>query len=360
MSEVFKTRGTWWWMPPPETPINAPIPYVAPSVELTLSTSEQRVLRVITNLKLGAKKQTSGGFVCDPGGYDRIAKKAGVCRNTASNVVKSLIAKGALRLHQLVTHGGQRIKTIYFAPFYGDVLAVWRADDDIFKTIRGAVVVRGRAKTILTVEDARKWSLDPRRAPKSGCGQGSREEQTEETHVDERREPAQAAAPSPPPMLPDPGADAELEVIREAFESHCPANLQDVIDLLAAARNRFADLPVQLVVEGMASISADYKPNRMHPKPKPKWFIDRIGGYIAHRLRKQTEQFMQTSIGAAWREEDIVLYFEHAIGLLNSGRASPREAAKCKEVIAEAEREFPSLLQQALTRLSPAEKRMAG
>lgn len=304
-SEQVKTRSTGWWTPPEGTPLYAPIPYVAPIVEDALSITEYRVLRTITSTTKGAKRSDGNerGFLCDPGGYDRIAKNAGVCRKTAYNCVKSLIDKKALRVWKIEAHGGQRVKTLYFAPHYQDVFALWRADPSIFKTERGSVVVRGRAKAIQSEADAADWKIDSKRAPKRGCGRARKPEELEqEARFEEKFEQAaedlkktQATAPPPPPPMPAWASDEELNAVRESLIRVCPSNLQDVIDVLARARQEaerlaWQVLPVAVVTMLIERIAREYKPNRQFPILKPKWMIDRIGGHVAYWISGEKER----------------------------------------------------------------------
>jgi len=205
---------------------------------------EQRVLRVITNLKMGARKQTGTGgeergYICDPGGYSRIARNAACCLKTAYNVVKRLQAKGVMRELEVVMRGGQRVKTTYFVPHYGEVLEGWRDDPTIFKTARGSVVVRGRARAIfrnrepfekalneMELEPAQRdaalcnvtfaddWKLDPERAPRKGCGLG----RDPEVHYSRDLSSRPPRSLNPPGRVPA-AEDEDLATVLEAMQS---------------------------------------------------------------------------------------------------------------------------------------------
>jgi hypothetical protein len=278
----YKVHAPSWWTPTPEMPLRAPVYYVAQIVDPdALSITEQRVLRVITDVNGGAKQQSDPerGYLCDPGGYTQIAHRAGVCRKTAYNAIKSLKAKGVLREFRVLMNGKQRVKTLYFAPYYGNVLKGWRADPLIFKTSLGRIVVRSRRKYIVTTEEAKAVKMDPDRAPKRGSGR-ARSDAEQERH-------AAKVEPSPAPLP----SDADLEVIREMFSrvtNH--SNLKDAIDLLREARAEadrlgYASIEAAVVAALMLEIARLYKTNPKYPSPTPKWFINKISGAVSDWVR---------------------------------------------------------------------------
>jgi hypothetical protein len=277
----FKTGGTDWWQPPAETPRNAGIPYVVQIVEDAISAHERLVFKAITDINGGAKKQIGvrdeeSGYVCDPGGYGKIAQRAGVCRKTAYNCVKGLIAKGLLREYQIVMRGKQRVKTIYFAPHFRDVLKAWHAHEALFHTALNRVVVRSRRKKLMTVQDAADFKMDPARAPKRGCGAGRSE--FEQAKAETKVEPTPEPLPS----------DADLNAIREAFSAcRTPASLKDAIDVLRVARAESrragcALIPAAAVADLMTQIRRAYKPSEDWPDPRPGWFLQEIVGRVAY------------------------------------------------------------------------------
>jgi hypothetical protein len=278
----FKTRGTDWWTPAPGTPLNAGIPYVVQIVDDALSLTERLILRIVTEPESRLKNDTGQrGFLCDPGGYTRIAKRAGVCRKTVYNAIKSLKRKAALREYQLVTRGKQREKTIYYAPHYGDLLPAWRADPSLFHTAADArVVVIGRRKELATVETAALLKMDPSRAPLRGCGRGRSE-------FAQQKAARVAGAPRPAPEpLP---SDADILTVREAFLKCCPSSLKDTIDIIhtaqAEARKMGGEIAAAVIGQLMLKIAHEYKPSQAWPTPTPKYFIDNIAAQVAYWVK---------------------------------------------------------------------------
>jgi DNA-binding Lrp family transcriptional regulator len=276
----YKTHGTDWWTPPENTPLNAGVPYVVQIVEDALSLTEWRVLKLLTNTNDGtAKKQRDprterDGYVCDPGGYSQIAKRVGICRKTARNAIKSLLKKGVIQIWEIAMKGQQRIKTVYFALHYGDVLKGWRANSELFKTDLQRVVVRTRRKKLMTLKDAAEYKIDAKRAPKRGSGRGLSETLQEKI--------AGKTAPAPEPLP----SDEDLNVIREAFLKCCPSTLKDAIDLLRIARAEarrmgVEAIPAAVVASLMLRIAHDYKPTPKWPTPRPGWFLQEIVGLVA-------------------------------------------------------------------------------
>jgi hypothetical protein len=340
---------------------------VAPIVEDALSLTEKLVLRVITNIKMGARKQSGAdgserGFLCDPGGYDRIAKNAGICRKTAYNVVKSLIRKGALRVFEIKERGGQRVKTLYFAPHYSDVLAAWRNDETIFKTIRGAVVVRGRAKNIQTVENAIEWKIDPKRAPKRGCGRGRNPGEDDQEPLFEQEQSAAIPPAAPIPKPAPAGTDEELAMVLAGFQSISRACLQDAFDLVAAARVQqfpWAVTPA-FILAALQGVVRTYTRTEQYPQPTPKWCIGRIAGSVAYGMSRRREAFVRTPVGALARG-DLIEFLADALEMLDSGRASPEETNFCEAWIRRVEETAPEAIAEARGRGSaPEPRRMAG
>jgi hypothetical protein len=277
----YKTRGTDWWTPPPETPLNAAVPYVVQLVEDGLSLTEQRVYSFINR----GRPKDARGFVADPGGYGAIARGSGICRKTAYNAVKSLKAKGALREHQLIMRGQQRIRTLYFVFHYGDLLPAWRADPKLFKTNAepARVVAMGRRKTLATVERAAEYGINPDRAPLRGCGRG-RSEFAQAKRAAKIEATQLAAAPALP-------TDEEIAAVYARLqEADSKPNLKDAIDLIACARAEAlrvdgGALEARIIAQLTLHISADYKRTREHPFPKPAWFLRKMPGYVAEWIR---------------------------------------------------------------------------
>ncbi len=283
----FKTRGLDWWTPPPETALNAPIPYVVQLVEDGLSLTEARVYGFITRPDNRLKNDTGArGFICDPGGYGAIAKACGVCRKTAYNAVKSLQVKQALREHELIVRGQQRIRTRYFALHFGDLLPAWRADPKLFKTNAepARVVVMGRRKTLTTIERAAEYKMNPDRAPLRGCGIGRSE------YAQAKRAAKLEATQQPaPPALP---TDEEIAAVYARLQlADAKPNLKDAIDLIACARAEAlrvdgGEIKAHIIAELTTHIEKDYKRSREHPFPKPGWFLTKMPGYVAEWIRR--------------------------------------------------------------------------
>ena len=287
----YKTHGTDWWTPAPFTPLNAAIPYVVQIVEDGLSLTERLILRIVTERENQRKNDTGQrGFICDPGGYTRIAKRAGVCRKTVYNAIKSLQKKGVLREFQLVVRGKQREKTIYYAAHYGDILPAWRADPALFHTSAdpARVVALGRRKTLATVEVAGSMDMNPDRAPLRGSGRGRSE------YVQEKRtakiEAARNAAAAPEPLP----SDADLLTVREAFLKCCPSNLKDTVDIIQAAnaeaRKMGGAIAAAVIAQLMLKMAAEYKPSREWPTPTPKHFIVNIAAQVAYWVKQPEER----------------------------------------------------------------------
>ncbi len=298
-----KTRGTEWWTPPADTPLNLAIPYVVSIVDDGLSLAQSRVLACITNTQDGAKRQTGEegkerGYLCDPGGYSRIARKCGLCRKTVYNAIKALIAKGVLRVWERVLKGRQRTKTLYFALHYGDILPAWRADKKWFHCVhKDAVVVRKRSKQFVTVEEAKEWRMDPARAPKRGSGWGLSDEPFT-TGV------GHSGAPIAVPIAIHEVNDEDLgmvhaELLRWTEGVSC---LSDAIDVIADARSEakkqgYAELgyggplPALTVVEMIRQAAALYKPSRHYPAPTVGWFLGgSVRRQVARELKVEWEQ----------------------------------------------------------------------
>jgi DNA-binding Lrp family transcriptional regulator len=282
----YKTRGTDWWTPAPLTPLNAAIPYVVQIVEDALSLTQRLILRIVAARENHLKNDTGQrGFLCDPGGYTRIAKQAGVCRKTVYNAIKALKKKGVLREYKLVVRGKQREKTIYYAAHYGDILPAWRADPTLFHTNAepARVVALGRCKTLATVEVAGSLNMDPDRAPLRGCGRGRSEFVREKA--------ARIAAAAPPEPLP---SDADLLTVREAFLKCCPSNLKDTVDIIhaanAEARKMGGAIAAAVIAELMLKIAREYKPSREWPEPRPKYFIGHIAAQVAYWVKQPEER----------------------------------------------------------------------
>ena len=316
-----KTRGTEWWTPPPDTPLNLAIPYVVQIVDDGLSLAQSRVLACITDLQGGAKRQTASdeckerGFLCDPGGHTKIARKTGLSRKTVYNAIQALIAKGVLRIWKVQMKGKQRVKTWYFALHYGDILPLWRSDVDFpdlaagrnadgtwKKTIKlfhtahkSSIVVRKRSKQFVSIEEGTIWSMNPARAPKRGCGRGL-------TEIAIVRPVSEGVAVLPPPAPID--NDEDVQTVYMELRRHCDgkACLKDAIDLIADARREatkmgYAELgyggpfPCLTVAELLAKAAADYKPNRRYPVPTPGWFLcGSVRREVARLLNFEWEQ----------------------------------------------------------------------
>lgn len=281
-AKQYKTHGTDWWTPPPEMPLNAGIPYVVQIVEDALSATEWRILKLITNVNDGTARKLPGrgegerdSFVCNPGGYSQIAARAGVCRKTARNCIKSLIAKGVLEVWELKMVGQQRVRTIYRALHYSDVLKGWRGNPNLFKTDLQRVVVRKRSKKIFTNEEAARFQLDPKRAPKRGSGRGLSEMAQEKI--------AAKAAPAPEPLP----SDEDLTIIHEMYlRVASRASLKDAIDLLRMARAEAARMgmeviPAAIVASLMHGLALGYKPTPKYPTPTPGWFFEPLAGAVS-------------------------------------------------------------------------------
>jgi hypothetical protein len=275
--KLYKVKGTDWWKPEPNTPLNAGIPYVVQIAEDGFSLSQWRVFKWITAPENRLKNDTGvRGFVCDPGGYGHIAKQTGMCWKTVRNAIKAMEAKGAMRTHQKLMRGKQRQKTYYFATHWGDLLPSWRADEKLFHTAAdpSRIVVQFRRKEFVTVEVAARMEMDPKRAPLRGSGRGRSEFAQEKE--------ATVVAPAPEPLP----SDADLAAIHEAFKNVAKSNLQDAIKLERAARAEArklgnGDLHVAIIVQLLATIGQEYKPTPEYPIPTPKWVIDRMPAQVS-------------------------------------------------------------------------------
>lgn len=302
-----KVRGTEWWHPPEDMPLNAGIPYVVQIVDDGLSLPQSRVLAVMTDLRAGAKKLApggdngKGGYLCDPGGYAAIARKAGICRKTAYNAVKALIAKDVIRVFSVQMKGKQRVKTLYFARHYGDILPAWRSDKRWFHTARQRVVVRRRSKKFMTVEEAAEWKMNPELAPLRGCGR------TVTEIAVELREAEAAARQQDVPQVPAAPVvnDEDLAAVHMEMLRHTASCLQDAMDIVTKARAEadrmgYRDMgyggpfPALTVVELIQRIAEDYKPSTRFPDPTPGWFLGKITAYVSYWLKHDFEQ-MQSS-----------------------------------------------------------------
>ncbi len=275
----FKTHGSdWFGLPATDIPLNACVPVVAPRVEDAMSATEHRVFLAVRDMKFAKKvngaKGEFLGYLCDPhGGYTTIALKAGVCRKTVRNSIRSLIKKGILRIQEVTMRGRQREKTTYFAPYFDTVLKAWRADPAIFKTALGHVVVRGRRRALMTVEDATAWQIDGRRAPRAGSGRGLSDVAV--ARLAGKRAPAPAAMPS----------EEDIAIVYAELQRHgAKPNVKDAIDLIRLARKDAADLAAQVVVQIIIAIGRDYKPSHDYPEPRAGWFLDRLPGYLGDWL----------------------------------------------------------------------------
>jgi hypothetical protein len=300
-----KTRGTDWWTPPPDTPLNLAIPYVVSSVGDGLSLTQQRVLAYITEKHWtksqdGSKKGERRGFICKPPGYTKMAQGTGLARKTVYNAVKALIAKGVLEVFHRHYKGKQRTHTVYFALHFGDILPAWRANPEWFHTAyKDSVVARKRSKQFMTVEEGEvDWQIDRNRAPKKGCGRGLAE------IVEAAIVPANVAPIAPPqPMDNDEDVNAVLMELMRWSGACCLKDANDIIaDARAEAkRTGYAELgyggpfPCLTVVEVIRDAAADYKPSpsqaRNYPKPTPGWFLGgAIRRHVRHRVMADWEQ----------------------------------------------------------------------
>lgn len=253
-------------------------------VEDALSLTERLVLRAITAPENRLKNDTGQrGEICDPGGYTRLAKQIGVCRKTIYNAVKGLEGKNALREFRLIMKGKQRERTVYYAPHWGDLLPMWRADPELFKTAAtpARLIARGRRKALVTIAEAAEVKMDAQRAPLRGSGRG----RSEFSQAMAIRKAAAAPAPDPLP------SDDDLRIIREQFLKLCPSNLKDAVDLLRTARAEAAGIPAAIVAQLMAKLGHTYKPSADFPTPRPKWFIDRIGSEAAYNAQSPPAKF---------------------------------------------------------------------
>lgn len=301
-----KTRGTEWWDAPFDMPLNAGIPYVVQIVDDGLSLPQSRVLAVMTDTRDGAKRQSGEGnsergYICDPGGHSRIARKTGLCRKTIYNAIKALIAKGIIRVFEVRWKGLQRVKTLYFARHYGDILPAWRSDKRWFHTARKCIVVRRRSKKFMTVEEAAgEWRMNPDRAPARGCGRGLTDIAIEIREAEQQR-PEIPVVPAAPAINDEDLAAVHMELLR-----HTASCLQDAIDLIAKARIE-ADrmgyqsmgyggpFPALTVAELIQRIAGQYRPNGRFPQPTPAWFLSKIGAHVSYWLKHDFEQ-MQSSV----------------------------------------------------------------
>jgi hypothetical protein len=286
----YKTRGRDWWAPLPETPLNASVPYVVQIAADGFSLTQARVYDFITRPDNRLKNETGvRGFVCDPGGYTDIAKATGVCRKTVRNAIKALAEKQALREHKVIMRGGQRVKTLYFAVHFGDLLPAWRADPRLFKTNAepARLVAIGRKKTLATIEVAKAYKIDPDRAPLRGSGSGrSGFAQTKRTAKIEATKNKSAGGMPP---LPHP-SDAAMYAAQEAMMQCCEPVLEDIMDLCHAVmaesrRLGGGEIPPEAIARAVMDIAREYKPVPKYPRPTPKYFIIKIPAKIAQWVK---------------------------------------------------------------------------
>lgn len=260
------------------------------------------MLACLTNTADGAKRQEGDeegkrrGYMCDPGGYTRIARKTGMCRKTVYNAIHALIDKGVLEVWKVQMKGQQRVKTLYFALHYGDILPAWRADKRFFHTAhKSSIVVRKRSKRIVTVDEGKVWHMDPAHAPKRGCGRGLTE--IEELRVAPAPEGV-ATIPAPAAISDEDLSAVHMELLRQTGNS-C---LQDAIDVITDARTEakrmgYAELgyggafPALTVLELIREAAAEYRPSRHYPMPTVGWFMGgSVRRRVAHLLKHEWEQ----------------------------------------------------------------------
>lgn len=331
-----KTRGTEWWEPPPDTPLNLGIPYVVSIVDDGLSLPQSRVLACITDVKAGAtrwdrevddqgRETKPRGYFCDPGGYSRIAKNTGLCRKTVYNAMIALIAKGVLRVWNVQMKGRQRVKTLYFALHYGDILPHWRSNADfpdlragrnvdgtwkrtmkLFHTAHNnSIVVRKRSKQFVGAEEGAEWGMDAARAPRRGSGRGL-------TEVREQSPVPKGVIALPAPAPIDSDEDVYFvyqELIRQTSSLAC---LDDAVAIIAEARDEakrlgYSDMgyggpfPALTVAELISHAGGAYKPKRTriadgyysveHERPTPGWFLGgQIRREVGRHLKHEWEQ----------------------------------------------------------------------
>jgi hypothetical protein len=290
----FKTRGTDWWTPAPGTPLNAGIPYVVQIAEDGLSLTEFRIFRFITHPDNTSKNDTGvRGSVCDPGGYTAIARAVGVCRKTVYNAIASLKVKGLIREHQLITRGKQRIKTIYFALHFGDVLPAWRANPELFKTNAdpARVVAIGRRKTLATMPVARSMNMNPDRAPLRGCGRGRSEfaqaKRAAKIAATKNAVTGNAASAAPPLPLP---SEAAISAVYEALARCCEPVIADalaVCEAVAGEARRLGggEIPPEAIARAVMDLAHDYKPTPQYPRPTPRYFVKRVPAKIGNWVK---------------------------------------------------------------------------
>jgi hypothetical protein len=122
--------------------------------------------------------------------------------------------------------------------------------------------------------------------------------------------------------------DERIAAVLGALQLHTTANLQDAFDLASAAHAAEPNAPeftAEMVVSCIEAIAREYKPSERYPRPRPRWFIDRIPGFIHHAVRAQRQKAPAADLGKLDREG--------LIALRDSGRASPEELAYCEEWI---------------------------
>ena len=106
-----KTKCSWF-TPPPETPLYAAVPDVAPDFRSALSTTQWAVYQFLTDRRNGAKEDGNGGWILEAvpskrrslaPSYHRIAVALRISRSTVWRTVKQLIAKHCIETRAVYT-----------------------------------------------------------------------------------------------------------------------------------------------------------------------------------------------------------------------------------------------------------------
>ena len=325
----LKTSDGGWFKPPPDTPLFAAIPDVAPLVEHAHSTIEQLVFIFLRDPRNGAKKDEAGGYLLEglPGGtreiapsYGQLARRLRVPRSTLYRAIKGLIAKGSIEARAVYyadRDGGRRVRTIYYSPPFRNVLLKRRNIPGIVLTAAGHPVIFSRRRRFLTSDAeilsgrSKRFGATARLSFADALIAAAWQIDTTHAPAYPRREIARYRSPEPSVThsqvprgaqlaeMPATGQIDEKAVLERLLEAGVAANDKDAIDVTAAARAAAPGIPTEIIcdlIDEIRTAKARLDQKKRDPRPicTAGWILSRMPSHaalwrVAERVRARDE-----------------------------------------------------------------------
>lgn len=279
-----KKRQNAWRGAPADYSLYAPVPHLAEDFWSLADATEEKILRILIS---GGKRQANDTWVCGQHSYAGLARQTRLHWTTIKRRVETTRFKEMVDTRPVWARdqkGGRRVGTLYSIPSYQDALERRRKIPGVAKTPAGHVLCIGRKKRLMTQAEAvDAWGINLAMMPPTSARQEpARQRHSSVTHTHVTRNDPDSGMPAAPP------ANAlDEDAILQALLAHCPANIQDARDLLAAARGAAPAIPLVAVLaelEEIARRKAALDAKRRDPRPivTPRWFLDRMPSHVEH------------------------------------------------------------------------------